>query len=482
MQIFGNPMTRSAERKARRNKDRFAKKFGFDPLATYPLSSSPNGILGRSMGLRDLVAGKEGDPLREGKSLVVGTIRMGYGHYRPAIAVASAAHSMGITPYWLDLLAFEGTPGAKIIRHLEKLYSLGSRLSQKSALFNRLYWEPLTAEGFKKLAYNASDRLMCELMAPIYGDIPKGIPVIGTHVWPAIAALHAGMERVVNMIPDNWPLGLHLAEGAIHAVQTPSVHMGYRTLKNMAKKGMPLNPIPPDSIRWVGHNIDHEIVKGIEKDCAARVKRAEGRQTLRVLISIGGAGAQIGTVRAIIRHLAPRIRDGAVDLFVNSGDHENVFTLLNEEMERCRLLPSLHTDWKDSEKTALQALTKRAPGVHHFYNGNIFAAVYATNQLMRASDILVTKPSELSFYPVPKLFIKRVGGHEAWGAIRSSEVGDGTLECETDALALQALDLLTDDRDLLLMYCENIIKQKKIGTYDGAYNVVSLAFDRKKMK
>ena len=52
---------------------------------------------------------------------------------------------------------------------------------------------------------------------------------------------------------------------------------------------------------------------------------------------------------------------------------------------------------------------------------------------MRCSDVLITKPSELAFYPIPKLMIKRVGGHEAWGAIRAAEIGDGTYECSTDA-------------------------------------------------
>lgn len=51
--------------------------------------------------------------------------------------------------------------------------------------------------------------------------------------------------------------------------------------------------------------------------------------------------------------------------------------------------------------------------------------------------MLVTKPSELSFYPAPKLFIKRVGGHEMWGAIHSAEIGDGTLECRDVSHTLQ---------------------------------------------
>ena len=48
-------------------------------------------------------------------------------------------------------------------------------------------------------------------------------------------------------------------------------------------------------------------------------------------------------------------------------------------------------------------------GIHVFLHENFYAAVYATNILMRVSDVMITKPSELSFYPVPKLFIQRVG-------------------------------------------------------------------------
>ena len=49
-------------------------------------------------------------------------------------------------------------------------------------------------------------------------------------------------------------------------------------------------------------------------------------------------------------------------------------------------------------------------GIHAFAHKNIFEAVYCTNLLMRSCDVIVTKPSELAFYPVPKLFIKRVIG------------------------------------------------------------------------
>ena len=42
----------------------------------------------------------------------------------------------------------------------------------------------------------------------------------------AQAALHAGMKYVVNAIPDNWQMALHLAEGSIHTVQTHYAYQG----------------------------------------------------------------------------------------------------------------------------------------------------------------------------------------------------------------------------------------------------------------
>ena len=123
--------------------------------------------------------------------------------------------------------------------------------------------------------------------------------------------------------------------------------------------------------------------------------------------------------------------------------------------------------------------TDAGTGIHAFCNKDIFGAVYITNLLMRASDVLVTKPSELAFYPVPKLFIKRVGKHEMWGAIHSAEMGDGTLECRDIPHTLQMIDLFMQDGKLLNDMCESIKLNKSIGLYDGAYKVIELAMEMK---
>ena len=65
-----------------------------------------------------------------------------------------------------------------------------------------------------------------------------------------------------------------------------------------------------------------------------------------------------------------------------------------------------------------------------------------------------------------------------WGAIHSAEIGDGTQECETPEQAGSIVKLIIEDPTLLEMMCNNILKQKKIGTYDGAYKTVELAIER----
>ena len=118
-------------------------------------------------------------------------------------------------------------------------------------------------------------------------------------------------------------------------------------------------------------------------------------------------------------------------------------------------------------------------GVQVFCHKDIFAAVYVTNLLMRVCDVLLTKPSELSFYPVPKIMIHRVGGHEMWGAIRAAEVGDGTYECEKTEEVLAMLDEITDGDEILPALCRGILRAKNAGIYNGAYEAVKLAVGKK---
>ncbi len=479
--IFGNPIPNKDQRKAERSKAKYIRRFGDDSKVIYPAKLAENPTLGDPLGVWDIrVAEGEGDvPFDREKGVIVGNIRMGFGHYRISIAMASAAHALGYKPYWMDLNSYPTTTCTKVIGAQNDLYSLGSRLSQKSRLFNKLVWEPMNYEGFRQLSYNSSDQKNAELMAGVFRCVPKEIPVIGTHVWPAQAALHAGMKYVVNAIPDNWPMALHLAEGSVHTIQTRQSYMGYRILNGMRKKEV-LRPMPADALVYTGHYVDHELVANIEADCAARLERKDRGEPMRFLLTIGGAGAQRELFAAVIRHLLPAVKEKRAALYVNVGDYKNVWDELVKSIPGLEELSVTHfNDWADTRAFAQSALSSPVEGVHAFWHENIFEAVYCTNLLMRSSDVLLTKPGELAFYPVPKLFLKRIGGHERWGAIHSAEMGDGTLECEDVGHTLQMVDLFLNEKTILQEMCSCIVSNKAQGLYNGAYKAVELAMGLK---
>ena len=494
-EIFGNKISDRDYKKAVKSKAKYAKKFGDDSAANYPVKIEKNKYIGDSLGVNNVLVGdlsknahyvaEDNMPALdwdEKNGIIVGNIRMGFGHYRISMAIASAAHSMGNTPYWMDLNSYGETTCTKVIGAQNDLYSLGSRLS-KNPIFNKLVWEPMNYEGFRAISYNSSDQKNAELMAPVYRNVPKDIPVVGTHVWPAQAALHAGMKNVVNAIPDNWPMALHFAEGAVHTIQCRNAYMGYSILNGMNKDKV-CSPMPEGSLVYTGHYIDHELVTGIESDCDARKQRRASGKPMRFLLTIGGAGAQKEIFASIIKYLIPQIKSGKAALFVNVGDYRNVWDELKKEIPEMSALSTEHmNNWNDTVSFASSALdpSVEITGIHGFWHKNIFEAVYCTNLLMRGSDILVTKPSELAFYPVPKLFVKRVGKHEMWGAIHSAEIGDGTLECRDIPHTLQMIDMFMNT-SLLDEMCDSIVLNKKSGIYDGAYKVVELAMNMKNRK
>ena len=182
--IFGNVMPDKVYKKAVKSKEKYLKKYPDDPDVSYNARIRKNPVIGDSLGVMDirLEEGESAAPFDEEKGIIVGNIRMGFGHYRISMAMASCAKALGYTPYWLDLNSFPKTTCTKVISAQNDLYSLGSRMS-KNPIFNKLVWEPVNYEGFRALSYNASDQKNAELMAPVYQNIPKDIPVIGTHVW-----------------------------------------------------------------------------------------------------------------------------------------------------------------------------------------------------------------------------------------------------------------------------------------------------------
>lgn len=73
--------------------------------------------------------------------------------------------------------------------------------------------------------------------------------------------------------------------------------------------------------------------------------------------------------------------------------------------------------------------------------------------------------------------IRRVGDHEAYSALRASELGDGTLEVREVPLAIKYVNLFLTT-NLLEVMNKSINDNNKIGLYDGCKNAMRLALER----
>lgn len=73
--------------------------------------------------------------------------------------------------------------------------------------------------------------------------------------------------------------------------------------------------------------------------------------------------------------------------------------------------------------------------------------------------------------------IRRVGDHEAYSALRASELGDGTLEIREVPNAVRYTELFLTT-NLLEVMNKKIEDNNKIGLYDGCKNAMRIALER----
>lgn len=126
--IFGNQVSKKAYKKAVQSKKKYRKKFGDDSQKDYKVHIVKNPYIGDSLGVQNLLIGDlksnahydpknlaTQDSFDLEKGIVVANIRMGFGHYRISMAMASVAKAMGYTPYWMDLNSYGETDRKSVV-------------------------------------------------------------------------------------------------------------------------------------------------------------------------------------------------------------------------------------------------------------------------------------------------------------------------------------------------------------------------------
>ncbi|MCB1141434.1 MAG: hypothetical protein H7A24_14905 [Leptospiraceae bacterium] len=410
------------------------------------------------------IQNSEGERIEDG--MIVGTVRMGYGHHRMAYSLYSWAMHMNQKPYLHDLLAFD-CHEAVAIKDIDGFYSSMSRASSEMGGVIEWTWGQLMSQGnIGSLQFSLE---FAERYVNLLHGIPSDLPYISTYPLNGQIAVAAKFKKVVHLIPDNFPQYYLLVPGALNLVQSPSAYMKFIEMG-----------IPKESLAIAGHWVSHKIASNAIKHSEERSSRANRKAVKRILLAIGGAGAQKNYTLGLISSLEKRLKDEKLQLYINTGDHKGIFAEIREKVNELGIPHTVVETWSDlqkfcEERTLDKTSEPVTPPIVFFHFANYFEAFTATDELICISDILMTKPSELAFFPIPKIFIRRVGDHEAASAFRSMELGEGTVECREVEHAIEMVKLFVDSDEIFHRMNECVIRNSKEGVYDGAKNAVSLA-------
>lgn len=415
--------------------------------------------------LKLLQNGTSAEPV-DADGVIVGTIRMGYGHHRMAYSLYTWALAQNKSTYLHDILAIESNESTAI-REIDGLYSYWSRLSAEMGGPIEWFWGQLTSQG------NISSLLLSLMLAEEYtglmSSIPENMPYLSTYPINGQIAVARQQKKVIHLVPDNYPQYYIIVPGALNLVQSPAAYMKFLEMG-----------VPEQELMIAGHWISRDIMINLESDTAARIQRIDDKKPARILIPIGGAGAQGKYVKSYLQQIKKKLQNRELSILLNIGDHLNVFHEMKNFCEEEDLPYTVVSD-----RNSLQQFIENHPlsggepdqTITLFYFENYYDAFSATDRLIRISDILMTKPSELAFFPIAKLFIRRVGDHEAASAFRSMELGEGTIECREVTYAVEMTRVLTETRDILTRMNDCILRNYREGIYDGSKKAVELAFE-----
>jgi hypothetical protein len=370
---------------------------------------------------------------------VVASVTMGYGHLRAAYPIAER---LGVEVLAVDEPPIADAKDARLwgwVRGMHELLSkpmpfLGPFDRPARGLMDAITMIPPLHELRDHRAPTWSVRLLDQLIRHGLGQgmvehVRKlDAPLITTFYAPAVIADRAGLEQIICVVTDAdcnrvWA-PLDPPRTRIHyAAPTPRVVRRLRSFgvpeRNITLTGFPLPPmlttpsdttspemrlyerisrLDPRGIFRDLHGPDlARLVQGHVQTTDVRAERSRG--PVHLMFAVGGAGAQVELVDEFLPSLRPLILDGHLRLQLVAGTRPEVLRAFVDSVTR----------------NGLERVLDRDIIMIH---GHDFKSYYEMmNRALLRTDVLWTKPSELSFYPALGLacmLSRPLGAHERY--------------------------------------------------------------------
>ncbi|MFZ5478099.1 MAG: DUF6938 domain-containing protein [Myxococcota bacterium] len=305
------------------------------------------------------------------RPVVVAAVRMGYGHLRAARPLAQA---LGVPLARADAAPFAGPLEAALWSGTRASYEGLSRLAAtRGGPFARALDTITAIEGgdAPDPATRALDRALALGLGRRLADGLGDATLLTTFYAPALAADRAGRPARLVVTDTDCARAWAPVDPAygrlVYCAPTDGV------AARLAGFG-----VPRARVAVTGFPLPPALVRTAEADLARRMTRLRGDEPLRVVLAVGGAGAQVDLAREVVAGLDARV-------WISAGTRPEVARAL--------------------------------AGVGEVVAGDTFEA-YADrfDEVLADADVLWTKPSELVFYAalgIPIVAAPPVGVQEA---------------------------------------------------------------------
>jgi len=230
---------------------------------------------------------------------------------------------------------------------------------------------------------------------------------------------------------------------------------------------LPKENIGTEQMEIVKHDLKHRLInldptKRYRQMYAPLIKGLLGElpvksdHPLTVMFSIGGAGAQKEICLKAINSLKEKIRQNKIRMIISVGVRTELKDYFAQNIKGLKL---------DERISVLSGIT-------------IYDYFEKFNRALRETDILWTKPSELSFYAglgIPIIIAPPIGSQEDFNKRWLLHVGAGTSEENPHYVDQWLFDLLNGG-DLAEMAMEGFVEIEK----KGAYNIEKIISENEK--
>jgi len=171
---------------------------------------------------------------------------------------------------------------------------------------------------------------------------------------------------------------------------------------------------------------------------------------LTILFSVGGAGAQKEIALKAIKSLAQKIKTSEIKFIVSAGTKSAV------------------RDYFEKMLRALNIKINSTEGVQILYEPNVQDYFKKFNETLRETDILWTKPSELSFYSalgIPIIIAPPLGSQETFNRDWLLSKGSGIAQNDPVYTNEWLFDYLNEGR-FAETAMEGLLETEKLGTFN----------------